>query len=88
MEARYVKQRQRKMLVHSREKFAQLGFEDTLTFIRTSIFHVAFLSVPLEEAAMPVLHCIGMHSISRISPGYLECELEKRHGSLSQFSKT
>lgn len=32
----------RKMLVHSREKFAQLGFEDTLTFSRTSTFNVTF----------------------------------------------
>jgi len=49
----------RKMLVHSRERFAQLGYEDTLMFSRTSTFHVTFWSVTLEKAAMPV--CLALN---------------------------
>lgn len=49
----------RKMLLHSRERFAQLEFEDTLMFRRTSTFNVTYWSVPLKEAAIPI--CLALH---------------------------
>ena len=50
----------RKMLVHSRERFAQLGFEDTLTFRRTSTFNVTFWFVPFKETAVSI--CLALHT--------------------------
>lgn len=49
----------RKMLVHGRERFAQLGFEDTVTFSQTGTFKVTFWSVPLKEATVPI--CLALH---------------------------
>lgn len=49
----------RRVLVCSRKRLAQLGFDDTLAFSRTSTFNVTFWSLPPEEAAMPV--CLALH---------------------------